>query len=112
MPRFSANLGFLWTELSLPNAIRRAAEVGFDAVECHFPYEIDPAEVKAALDETGLPMLGINTRLGKNGRMILACLLALTDGRRLRGYIDEALSYAVAVGAGNINAVAGKTGRG
>ncbi|MEL7087640.1 MAG: isomerase, partial [Planctomycetota bacterium] len=30
--RFSANLGFLWTELSLPDAIRAAKRAGFDAV--------------------------------------------------------------------------------
>ncbi|EIM73861.1 hydroxypyruvate isomerase [Nitratireductor aquibiodomus RA22] len=34
MLRFSANLGFLWTELALPDAVRRAHAAGFDAVEC------------------------------------------------------------------------------
>ncbi|MEN8934506.1 MAG: isomerase, partial [Planktotalea arctica] len=36
--KFSANLGFLWSELSLPDAIRAAKAAGFDAVECHWPY--------------------------------------------------------------------------
>ena len=62
--RFSANLGFLWTELPLPAAIRAAAAAGFDAVECHWPYDVPAAEVRAALAETGLPMLAINTRRG------------------------------------------------
>lgn len=31
--KFSANLGFLWTELTLPDAIEAAASTGFDAVE-------------------------------------------------------------------------------
>ena len=31
--KFSANLGFLWTDRSLPDAIRAAKEAGFDAVE-------------------------------------------------------------------------------
>ena len=64
MMRFSANLGFLWSELSLPDAIRAAHAAGFDAVECHWPYDTPAAEVKAALDETGLAMLGLNTRRG------------------------------------------------
>ena len=34
MLRFSANLGFLWTELTLVDAIKVAASRGFDAVEC------------------------------------------------------------------------------
>lgn len=63
--KFSANLGFLWNDLLLPDAIRAAAAAGFDAVECHWPYDISAAEVKAALDETGLPMLGLNTIRGK-----------------------------------------------
>ncbi|MEQ9476868.1 class II aldolase/adducin family protein, partial [Marinovum algicola] len=48
----------------LPDAIRAAAAAGFDAVECHWPYDTPPAEVTAALAETGLPMLGLNTRRG------------------------------------------------
>ena len=38
MPTFSANLGFLWQEHTLADAIRAAHTAGFNAVECHFPY--------------------------------------------------------------------------
>ncbi|MGB1826557.1 MAG: isomerase, partial [Candidatus Puniceispirillaceae bacterium] len=34
--RFSANLGFLWTDRPLADAVRAAAAAGFDAVECHW----------------------------------------------------------------------------
>ena len=64
MPRFSANLGFLWTELPLSDAVRAAKTAGFDAVELHWPYETPAQDVKAALDETGLAVLGLNTRRG------------------------------------------------
>jgi len=47
--QFSANLGFLWSDRPLPDAIRAAKAAGFDAVECHWPYDIDPAQVNAAL---------------------------------------------------------------
>jgi len=103
MIRFSANLGFLWAELALPDAIRAAAANGFEAVECHWPYDTDPALVKSALDETGLPMLGLNTVRGDgNG------LSALT-GREseARAAIDQAVEYAVAIGAHNIHVMAG-----
>ncbi len=107
MIRFSANLGFLWTDLSLPDAIRAAKSAGFAAVECHWPYETDPAEVKAALDETGLPMLGLNTSrgdtsAGENG-------LAALPGREgdARAAIDQALGYARAIGAGAVHVMAG-----
>lgn len=61
---FSANVGFLWADLPLPDAIRAAKALGFDSVESHWPYDIDPALVKAALAETGFQMLGLNTSRG------------------------------------------------
>ena len=106
--RFSANLGFLWTDLPLPDAIRAAARAGFDAVECHWPYDTPPGEVRAALAETGLPMLGLNTArgdvaAGDNG-------LAALPGRaaEARAAIDQALDYARAIGAGAVHVMAGK----
>ncbi len=45
MTQFSANLGFLWQELALPEAIRDRQAAGFDAVECHWPYAVDAGAV-------------------------------------------------------------------
>lgn len=105
--RFSASLGFLWADLPLPDAIRAAKVAGFDAVECHWPYDVPAAQVKAVLEETGLPMLGLNTRrgdvaAGENG-------LAALPGRtaEARAAIDEAVAYAVATGTPNIHVMAG-----
>lgn len=107
MTKFSANLGFLWAGLSLPQAIHAAKTAGFDAVECHWPYDCPPQDVKAALTDTGLVMLGLNTRRGdvdkgENG------LSALPDRiTEARAAIDEALQYAVAINARNIHVMAG-----
>lgn len=103
--KFSANLGFLWTEHALPDAIRAAKAAGFDAVECHWPYDVPAADVKAALDETGLSMLGLNTvrgNLGENG-------LAALPGREpeARAAIDQAIAYAIEIGADAIHVMAG-----
>lgn len=108
MLRFSANLGFLWTELPLPDAIRAAHRAGFDAVECHWPYATDPSAVRAALGETGLPLIGINTVRGGPDEFGLAAL----PGRRdeARAAIDEAFDYGAAVGAGAVHVMAGKGG--
>ena len=107
MTRFSANLGFLWNDLPLPDAIRAASLAGFDAVECHWPYDVPAEDVAAALAETGLPMLGLNTRrgdldAGENG-------VAALPGREddARAVIDEAITYAVAIQASNIHVMAG-----
>ena len=107
--KFSANLGFLWADRPLPDAIRAAHAAGFDAVECHWPYETPVAEVQAALAETGLAMLGLNTRrgttsLGENG-------LSALPGRQAeaRAAIDEALAYAQATGTGAVHVMAGNS---
>ena len=109
---FSANLGFLFTELSLPEAIRAAGRAGFEAVECHFPYDTPPEEVRAALDETGLPMLGLNTGRGDTGRGEFG--LSALPGREAdaRAAIDQAVDYAHAIGAGAVHVMAGRTGGG
>lgn len=107
MLRFSANLGFLWTELALPDAIRRARAAGFDAVECHWPYDVDSDAVRAALEETGLPMLGLNTRRGRPG---IDNGLAAIPGREAeaRSAIEEAFAYGARIGARRVHVMAGK----
>lgn len=102
---FSANLGFLWTDLALPRAIHAAKAAGFDAVECHWPYSTPAADIRAALADTGLPMLGLNTVRGQAGDNGLAAV----PGREVeaREAIDQAAAYARAVGAQAIHVMAG-----
>ena len=107
MTKFSANLGFLWNDRSLPDAIRAAKAAGFDAVECHWPYETPTEHVNEALKETGLVMLGLNTSrgdtsVGENG------VCALPDRvDDARAAIDQALEYAAAIGSANIHVMGG-----
>jgi len=105
--KFSANLGFLWADHPLPDAIHAAKAAGFDAVECHWPYDVPAQNLRAALEQTGLRMLGLNTRRGdvaegENG-------LSALPGREgdARAAIDEALVYAIAIGTPNIHVMAG-----
>ena len=108
MPLFSANLGFLWADRSLPEAIRAAKAAGFDAVECHFPYDVPLDSMRAALEETGLPMLGLNTPrgdvdAGDNG-------LAAIPGREdeAQAAIKQAIKYGREIGAEAVHVMAGK----
>lgn len=107
MIKWSANLGFLWADRPLPEAVKSAHQAGFEAVECHWPYEYNPELLADALKQTGLPMLGLNTRRGniskgENG-------VAALPGREeeARAYIDEAISYATAIDCQNIHIMAG-----
>jgi len=107
MIKLSANLGFLWQSLSLPDAVRAAHAAGFQAVECHFPYEVPVDDVLSALNETGLTMLGLNTIRGNvdNGDNGLAALAGRED--EARQAIDEAIAYATAINCQNIHVMAG-----
>ena len=105
--KFSANLGFLWTDRPLPEAIKAASHAGFDAVECHWPYQTPAEEVVNALRSTGLDMLGLNTvrgdvEAGENG-------LSALPGREAeaKDAIDQAIEYAQAIATKNIHVMAG-----
>ena len=112
MVKFSANLGFLWTDRPLQEAIISAHKAGFQAVECHWPYEFDVSQIADILAQTGLPMLGLNTRKGDvaNGENGVAAL----PGRQeeARTYIDEAIAYAATTNTRNVHVMAGRTDKG
>lgn len=105
MTQFSANLGFLWNDVPLPDAIHAAKAAVFAAVECHWPYDTPAYDVRAALDETGLPMLGLNTIRGHPGENGLAALPDRVD--EARAAIDQAIAYADVVDAHAIHVMAG-----
>lgn len=112
LPRLSANLGMLFTELPLPEAIRAAHRAGFDAVECHWPYATAAGALRRALRETGLPMLSLNTAPGDReaGEFGLAAL----PGREAeaRAATARAVGHAVRIGARAVHVMAGITGGG
>jgi len=108
MLRFSANLGFLWKGLPLAEAVRRAKAGGFDAVEFHAPYDVPAETIRAALVDTGLTAVGLNTTMGDMAAGELG--LAALPGREAdaNAAVDAALAYAAAIGAGYVHVTAGK----
>ena len=76
-------------------------------MECHWPYDIPTLDIKQALAETDLQMLGLNTGRGnvENGDNGLS---ALPDRQvEARDAIDEAIEYGVNIGVLNIHVMAG-----
>lgn len=105
--RFSANLGFLWTELPIDKAIFRAADAGFRAIEMHWPVPEDIPKIKSALSATQLPLLSLNTVPGlkHNGDFGLC---ALPKRRReAKEAIDLAVDQAQALDVKYIHVMAG-----
>lgn len=102
----SANLGFLWTELALPDAIRAAGRAGFDAVEFHEPYDHDPKAICDALGESRLRAVSLNTRRGgRDGDFGMAAI----PGREneAKEAIEEAIAYARQIDCANVSVLAG-----
>jgi hydroxypyruvate isomerase len=107
MPRFAANLAYLFTERPFLERFGAAAAAGFTAVELQFPYDQGPSAVKAELTRHGLTMLGINTPPGKTqaGEFGLAALPGREQDFAL--LFRRALDYVVAVGGRQIHVLAG-----
>ncbi len=60
MPRFAANLSWLYTDLPFTDRFEAAARDGFSAVECMFPYEVAAPELAARLRDHKLQMVLFN----------------------------------------------------
>lgn len=107
MPRFSANLGFLWSELPLLERIERAANAGFKAIEMHWPYDTPAQEVRATCEVHGLDVLGINTVRGdvEQGENGLGALVGRET--EFQAAIDQSLDFCRGSGAVAIHAMAG-----
>lgn len=107
MPRFSANLGFLFTEHSEIERVAAAAASGFKAVEMHWPYQVPAAEMRRALLRSQVTMLGLNTPVGNAAAGDFG--LGALPGREseFQQAIDQAVSYGHAIGATAVHCMSG-----
>jgi hydroxypyruvate isomerase len=107
MPRFAANLGYLFTERPLIERVDAAAAAGFKAIELQFPYDVPAAQVRAAIDRNKLAILGVNTPPGeREGEFGLAAV----PGREKDWEVlfKRALGYITEIGGSAIHCLAGK----
>ena len=101
---FSANTGYLWTELPFLDRIRQAAVHGFDAVEFHDEARgTDRHELKEVLAETALPVGGINVRMEET----FGCAAIPGQGDQAKRDVDEAIEVAEGIDADAIHVLAG-----
>lgn len=107
MPRFSANLGFLWPDRPLLDRIDAAAAAGFRAIELHWPYDVPGPAVRERCERHGLALLGINTARGdaRAGEFGLGAL----PGREaeFQAAVDQSLAFCASAGATSIHCMAG-----
>ena len=108
MPKFSANLSMLFTELPFLDRFEAAARCGFEAVEFLFPYAFEARAIKQRLDDNGLKLVLHNLPAGDwdAGERGMAC-----DPARTADFaegIQRAVDYAQALGVAQLNCLAGK----
>lgn len=108
MPRFAANLSMLFTEVPFLDRFERAARAGFGSVEFLFPYAHTPGEVAARVQGNRLKVVLHNLPAGdwEAGERGIACLPDRVD--EFRAGVGKAIEYATALGAPQLNCLAGK----
>lgn len=107
MPRFAANLSFMFMDLPFLDRFDAAAKAGFKGVEFMFPYAVPAAEIRARLDDNGLSLVLFNLPPGHwdKGERGFAAL----PGREYEfaSAVDLALNYAEALGCPRLHVMAG-----
>ncbi len=107
MPRFAANLSFLFQQLPFLDRFEASAKAGFKAVEFLLPYEFPKAEIAARLKANGLTQALFNMPAGDfaKGERGLAAL----PGREaeFEQGVGTALDYAAALDCKTIHAMPG-----
>jgi hydroxypyruvate reductase len=108
MPRFAANLSFLFAEHPFLDRFQLAKEAGFQAVEFLFPYAYPVEEIQARLRATGLRIVLHNLPAGDwdAGDRGMAC-----DPTRIaefRASVQQGIAYAKALGVPQLHVLAGK----
>jgi hydroxypyruvate isomerase len=107
MPKFAANLSFLYSELDFMARFAAAARSGFQGVEYLFPYAFPKEQIADALQKNNLKQVlhnlpGGNWDAGERG---IAC-----DPHRVGEFkegVDRAIEYARALKCDQINCLAG-----
>jgi hydroxypyruvate isomerase len=107
MPKFAANLHYLFNEHAFLDRFAAAAEAGFRGVEAQMPYQWPAAEIARRLDENALEIALIDTVQGDwdAGERGLAAL----PGREaeFRDAIAKAVDYAGAIRCPCVHVIAG-----
>ncbi|RJG14071.1 hydroxypyruvate isomerase [Pseudomonas cavernicola] len=106
--KIAANLSLLFTELPLLQRVAAAAEAGFDGVEVQFPYEVQAAELSAALAAASMPLVLINLPAGDllDGGAGLAAVPSRQA--EFKAALEQAMAYAAVVRPACVNVLPGR----
>lgn len=107
MPRFSANLVFLWSDLPFAERFHASARAGFDAVEYMFPYSFEPDDLSRLLKRNGLHQDLFNLPAGDFDAGERGVAADPSRAHEFRVGVEQAIQYADALGCRKLNCLAG-----
>ncbi len=107
MPRFAANISFLFSEWAFLDRFAAAAAAGFSAVEFHFPYDHPPERLARAAQSAGVVVSLFNLPPGDfaAGQRGLACLEGAET--QFRASVEQGLAYAHVLGVTRVHLMSG-----
>lgn len=111
MPRFAANLSFLFTELPFLYRFEAAAAAGFRAVEFLFPYDFAPDDIAERLRRYDLTLALFNLPPGDWTAGERGFAARPDKFEELQQSLHTALPYALAAGAKRVHLLAGLADR-
>jgi len=109
VPKFSANLTMLFTEVDFLERFERAARAGFTAVEFMSPYAYKAGQLAAKLQRHGLTQALFNLPVGRweAGERGIAVLPDRVG--EFREGVRQAIAYAKALNCSRVNCLVGLT---
>ncbi|HVY07163.1 MAG TPA: 2-oxo-tetronate isomerase [Burkholderiales bacterium] len=112
MPKFAANLHYLFSELPFLDRFEAAANAGFKAVEFQVPYDYPTVELSARLRDNGLQMVLFDAPMGNWDKGDRG--LAAVPGREqeFRNSLSRVVEYGAALPCETVHLMAGVVGPG
>lgn len=108
MPRFAANLQWLFTEHAFLDRFAAARAAGFRAVEFPSPYDHPPQEIRRRLDEHGLECVLFNTPSGNRAQGDFGLGCRPEREGEFRAGVARAIEYAGVLGVKQVNVISGR----
>ncbi|HEX4985965.1 MAG TPA: 2-oxo-tetronate isomerase [Burkholderiales bacterium] len=112
MPRFAANLHYLFTELSFLDRFEAAARAGFRAVEFQVPYDHPKHELAARLRANALEMVLFDAPIGDWNAGDRGLAAVPGREREFRDSLAKVIDYGAALSCNTVHLMAGVVGPG
>ncbi|KAF2878976.1 hypothetical protein ILUMI_27186 [Ignelater luminosus] len=108
MPKFCANLSFMFTEQPFQERYKLAKDAGFKAVESGFPFGLTKEEIVNAKTSANIQQVLINIYTGDVTKGELGFAAIPGKEEEFKNSLQVTLEYAKAVGAQKMHIMAGK----